>query len=215
MKIFGLLLLPLLFAGCLGQECRQCDAFTFDVERINPDYGGTNLRFVDPVTGDELTFERIQSIASPAQERCVADVDSSDDIDCATAATISYRNQDMGTDMLFVAERLDVANAGREDQTIFYYEFKAMERTQFVRTHAVIVEPEIELNDDIVRRLDTITLGNRTYEDVLDLLQPASFLETIGEAIPARAKFTNLYLLEGFGLVGLRNVDGEVFVREF
>ena len=130
MKYLLPLLLPVavLLSGCINSECRDCPAFSYDVASINPDYAADDLVFRRVDSSNQVTFERIQAVESPAQQRCL-DVDSPDDVECTSVATVSYRNQDLGIDMLFGVEELDLAGAGAIDQALFSYEFKHMMAT--------------------------------------------------------------------------------------
>ena len=212
-SLLPLLSTVLLLSGCINSECRDCAAFSYDVATVNPDYAGDDLVFTQVDSNHQVTFERIQAVETPGQQRCL-DVNSPDDIECTSVATVSYRNQDLGIDMLFGVEQVNPAGAGSVDEALFAYEFKDMMTTRFIRTHAVVVEPAIEFVQGSVERLDSISLGNQTFMGVLNLRQSAEAFAAVNPAaLPVSGRFINLYLLEGVGLIGLRDINDRVYVR--
>ena len=80
----------------------------------------------------------------------------------------------------------------------------------------MVVEPRIELAAGSVERLDSISLGSQTFTDVLNLKQPAEAFNVVDQlSLPVNGRFTDLYLLEGVGLIGLRDVNDRVYIRSF
>ncbi|NJC26490.1 hypothetical protein [Neolewinella antarctica] len=200
--------------SCLDAECRDCEAFNYDATVFNPDFVANDIALQDAVTDDIIIVDYLQLLASPTQESCAAEVDSSNDVPCVTVANLSYRIDSLGIGMQLVFERNDRAGEGSVDQVVMSYEFVGITGEAFVRTHSLEIEPAVEYVADRVVLLDTITLGEIIYEAVIDLRQPETAFDVLGDRLPASGRFTNVYFKEGVGLLGLRRVDGRVFFRE-
>lgn len=211
-QLFFLFLATALFSGCLQQECRDCEAFNFEAEQFNPDFADNDLVFRD-TTGGEVTFEFLRMVNSPAQEVCSGNVSNPSDIPCVTNAITSFRNSDLGIDMLIDFEANDRFEPGAQGRVAMAFEFKGMESTRFTRTHALVVDPEIRLVPNAIIALDSVELGDTLLRDVIDLRQPAAGFSTVGLELPASGRFTNLYLRPNEGLLGLRDVEGKVYLR--
>ncbi|OAV44742.1 hypothetical protein [Lewinella sp. 4G2] len=206
-------LLLTLISSCLGTECRDCEAFNYDAAAFNPDFRQESFTMVD-TAGADITFEFVNALATPEQEVCSSEVDSPNEISCVTASTLSYRVADLGFDMLLVFEEEEQFTAGSITQVVMSYELKSFETTQFLRTAAIIVEPEIVFAADNVESVDSVTLNDVTWTDVIEVIRPVEAYEQVGDLIPESAHFTSLYFKESVGLVGLVNASGGVLVRE-
>ena len=206
------LVMALSTSACLNEECRDCEGFTFAAAEYNPDFAEQDIVLRNVETEEEITFAFVNRTATPAQEVCQSDADDVAEIPCITAGLVSFRNQDLGVDMLFGFEEQQTFIFDGVDQVLLAYEFKGMDQTQFIRTHALLVEPETIFTDQGVVSLDTLTLGTQFFEDVIDLRRSEEALEA-ATGVPRAGRFTNIYFQPERGLVGLRNVAGSTFVR--
>lgn len=212
--IFCLGLLSLLTASsCLQQECRDCEGFHYDADAFNPDFAERDLVFRDIATNEESTFEFIRLTATPDQQVCSGEADDIAEIPCVTGGSMAFRNAELGFDMSISFEENDQFSAGSIDQVIMTFEFKGTEVNQFTRTHAIAIEPMLAFQEGAVVALDTLVLGDTMFEDVIDLRQDAEAFVPVSDRIPAAGRFRNIYVKQGLGIVGLRDLDGTVHLR--
>lgn len=212
--IFCLGLLCLLTSSsCLQQECRDCEGFNYDGTAFNPDFAERDLVFRNIATNEESTFEFIRLTATPDQQVCSGEVDDIAEIPCVTGGSSAFRNADLGFDMSLSFEENDQFSAGSIDQVIMTFEFKGMEINQFTRTHAMSIEPTLAFQEGVVVALDTLTLGGVLFEDVIDLRQEAEAFLPVSDRIPAAGRFRNIYVKQGLGIIGLRDLDDTVHLR--
>ncbi len=195
-------------SACLKQECRTCEAFTFDAESFNPDYAERDIVLRNVATDEEITFAFVQLLNSNEQETC-ADVSSPADIACSSAGNAAYRSQELMIDMNLGFQATD-----ENTDVVMAYSFKGTAATQFTPTHALRNAPDIQLVADRVVQLDSLPLGDTLLLDVIDIRQPVEAFATVGAVLPEAGRFTNVYFREGGGLLGLRDVNDRVYIRQ-
>ncbi|WP_273444758.1 hypothetical protein [Neolewinella agarilytica] len=212
MKIYlpFLLLVGLLYAGCNKQVCRDCPGFTYDAEGFLPDYGAEEIRFRTS-EGDTTVFERLRVQTSEPAPVCSVSADEERDIDCNEISEVQYRNAAVGIDLTMNFNQvLSIRNT--PEQTVLSFFWKDITQSEFNRTHAVLVVPNIVLDGELALLRDSITIGGQMYTDVLELRQDATAFAVL-PFLSNSGRFTSIMLKEGVGLLRLQDVDGKVYVK--
>ncbi len=212
MKIYlpFLLLVGLLYAGCNKQVCRDCPGFTYDAEGFLPDYAMDEIRFRTS-DGDTTVFERLREQTSEPAPVCSVSADEERDIDCNEISDVQYRNAEVGIDLtLSFNQVLSIRNT--PEQTVLSFFWKDITQSEFNRTHAVLVVPNIVTDGELVVLRDSVTIGGILYTDVLELRQDATAFAVL-PFLSRSARFTSIMLKEGVGLLRLQDVDGKAYVK--
>lgn len=209
-SLFALLLLTL--TACNQEECRDCATIAFDYSNFDPTVAEDEI-VLRSATGETVTFELARFEESPANTVCSTVVDDPADISCSAVVEGQYISEDLGIDMAINFLEL-VGQRGVPTQVVESFSFKARNFSQFERTHAVVLQPNIVLEDEVVELRDTLTIDGVTYADVLALLQPAAAFEVLVN-LPDAGRFTEINVKEGVGLLRLVDVDGNVYNRVF
>lgn len=201
-----------LISGCDREVCRLCPGLTYDFEAFDPTIGDDVLTFMrDDSVSFDFTFAR--NVVTPENEVCSTLVDEEREISCDAIGEYQFRSEELGIDMAINFLELIAGRLGVPDQVILSYSFKGRNFGQFQRTHAVILEPQIILEDDIVELRDSINVGGTIYNEVLQIIQPAEAFEPVVD-LPDNARFTSIFVKEGVGLLRLVDVNGNVYNRE-
>lgn len=202
----------LLVVGCREEVCRECPGITFDYESFDPTVNDDAFVF-SRADGSTLTFERIRFNRTEGQEVCTEDVDEPADIICDGFADLQLGSEELGIDMAINYYQI-LGQRGVPTQTVQSFSFRDRDFTQFLRTHAVVIEPEIVLQGSFVELRDSLTIDGELYLDVLRLNQPASAFDQL-TSLPDAGRFTVIEFKEGVGLLRLVDVDGNVYERRF
>lgn len=202
-----------LLAGCNREVCRTCPGLTYDFESFDPTIGDDAMTFRRN-DGMRFDFTFARNVVTPENEVCSTSVDEEREISCDAIAEYQFRSEELEIDMSINFLELIAGRQGVPDQVILSYSFKGRNFGQFQRTHAVVLEPQIILGDDVVELRDSLTIDGTLYTEVLEIIQPAAAFEPVVD-LPDAARFTSIFLKEGVGLLRLVDVDSNVYTREF
>jgi hypothetical protein len=201
----------LLFSACNRQVCRDCEAFSYDTEAFDPATDGRDLRFRGP-DGEVVVFELSGSRTSPESNVCSVSVDEPREIDCQASALFQYTSQELGIDMSFSYEQYQSFRSASDEQVILYFAFRESGLPDLYQTHALIIEPNILIDDEAVILRDSVQLDSTIYTDVLELKQSVEAFLSV-PLLPNAGRFVSILLKEGVGILRLTDVDGNVYVR--
>lgn len=202
-----------ILVGCNKEVCRVCPGLTYDFESFDPTIGDDALTFRRN-DGMRFDFNFARNTITPENEVCSTVVDEELEISCDAIAEYQFRSAELEIDMSVNFLELIAGRQGVPDQVILSYSFKGRTFGQFQRTHAVVLEPQIILGDDVVELRDSLTIDGILYTEVLEIIQPAAAFEPVID-LPNAARFTSIFLKEGVGLLRLVDVDSNVYTREF
>lgn len=212
-KLFYFLPLILLaVSACNSEVCRDCPGITFNYEAVDPTINDEAMVFTR-TDGSTVTFTRARFDETEGVTICSRNVDDPIDIPCDGVAEVQLISEDIGIDMAINFLEL-IGQRGVPTQVIQSFSFKARTFSQFQRTHAVVLEPQVVLEEGVVELRDTITLDGQLYEDVLVLIQPVDAFDGLID-LPEAGRFTSIIVKEGVGLLRLVDVNGNVYVRDF
>ncbi|MFT7121195.1 MAG: hypothetical protein ACJAZ9_001373 [Neolewinella sp.] len=207
-----LFLFALLFASCIEDTCRDCPGLTYDYAAFDPTALDDEWVFTN-AAGAEITFVRVRNNETVADEVCSANVGSVRELSCTESAEIQFTSDELELNLSVNYLQL-IGDIGEPEQVILSYSFKAPAFSDFLRTHAVILEPQIVLTNDVVELRDSLTINDQLYLEVLELRQPATAFGALVN-LPSNGRFTTISIKEGVGVLRLTDVDGNTYLRQF
>lgn len=201
-------------SGCNSEVCRQCPVVEFDYQSFEPAFAADVIAFTKVSDGSTVEFTLDRTAESPEYESCSRDADEIFDIGCSSSAEARYTSSELGVDMSINFLELIPDRRGNPVQVIQSFSFKERAFSEFVRTHAIVLRPEIVLADDVVERRDSLEVDGELYLDVLELIQPEAAFEPL-TTLPDAGRFVTINIKEDVGLLRLVDVNGNVYERDF
>ena len=211
--IFSLFAIAFLATGCDSEVCRNCEPINFNYESFDPTVNDNTLTFIRSTDGATIQFDRVTTTETPETMSCSRDVDEAVEIICTSAAETEWTSEDLGVDIQINFTEI-LGQRGVPTQVIENFSFKGRAFSAFLRTHAVVLQPEIVESADLVLVLDSLRVDGLLLTDVIEMRQPAEAFDALPE-LPDQGRYTRVDVKEGIGIVRLVDVDGTIYERDF